>query len=189
MTDETGSIPEESQQPRNPVRGRMFMAWLLIGFGLLLLMNNLLDLSGGIFLIGIGAAFLIGYANARNYGLLIPGMILIGLGLGTVVEDLRPFGVDADWTTFWLGAAFLGIYLIDRFTFKQGGSWPLWPGGFLVLFGLWDIARELEILDVLWWDVVDEWWPLALIVVGFYLLRTRSRKSKSAPPGEPLGSG
>jgi hypothetical protein len=105
------------------------------------------------------------------------------------MEDLRPFGLNAEWSTLWLGIGFIGIYLTDRFTWKQSSAWPLWPGGFLVLFGLWDLARELEIIDFLWWNVFEDWWPLALIVIGIYLLRPRQHPAENAPPDGPAGAG
>lgn len=164
---------------------RSLVAWFLIGFGILLLANNQLHLSGGIFLIALGAAFLVAYASTRSYGLLIVGMVLASIGLGNVTEDLRPFAVGGDWTTFWLGAGFIGIYLTDRFTWRQSGTWPLWPGSLLVLFGLWDIAEDLGIIGFLWQDVIEEWWPLALILIGAYLLRPRSGRAEAdvPPPG------
>jgi hypothetical protein len=78
-------------------------AWVLIGLGGLLILNNVIEISGGLILIALGAAFLVGYANSRNYGLLVPGMILLGLGVGQVVEDMNFFDLGAEWGPFWLG--------------------------------------------------------------------------------------
>jgi len=189
MTDQPPVPPSEADSSSAQTHGRALMAWLLIGFGILLLLNNMLDLTGGFVLIGLGVAFVAGYYSSGTYGLLIPGMILIGLGLGNVMEDLRPFGLDAEWSTFWLGVGFIGIYLTDRFRRRQTSAWPLWPGGFLVLFGLWDIARELELIDFLWWNVFEDWWPLALIVIGIYLLRPRRNEAEGTPPGPTAGTG
>jgi hypothetical protein len=58
-----------------------------------------------------------------------------------------------------------------------------------VLFGLWDLARELEIIDYLWWNVFEDWWPLALIVIGIYLLRPRRNEAEGTPPGHTPGTG
>jgi hypothetical protein len=155
-------------------------AWVLIGLGGLLILNNVIEISGGLILIALGAAFLVGYANSRNYGLLVPGMILLGLGVGQVVEDMNFFDLGAEWGPFWLGTGFVGIYLVDRFTWKQSTNWPLWPGGILVLIGLWEFLWELEVFGRFWWDLVADWWPVALIIWGVYLLRGRRNRGDEA---------
>jgi hypothetical protein len=184
------SQPNDNSTDRTGLRHgprSVVWAWVLIGFGLLLLINNRFDLSGGIFLLGIGAAFLAAYASNRSYGFLVPGMILAGLGIGNLFEDLRMFGVWSDWTTFWLGVGFVAIYLVDRFTWRQSTSWPLWPGGFLVLFGFWDVAWELGLFDYEWWDFVADWWPVLLIIWGVVLLRRHQGAHVGVAPGTPPG--
>jgi hypothetical protein len=162
-------------------------AWILIGAGVLLLINSRFELSGGIFLLGIGAAFLAAYSSQRLYGFLVPGMILAGLGVGTIFDDIGVFGAGGEWDTFWLGMGFVGIYLADRLGPRQSNAWPLWPGGFLVLFGFWDIAWKIGLLDYEWWEFVEDWWPILLIVWGIYLLRRNQEGGSRAHPPAAVG--
>ena len=189
MTESLDNDATSEAGPRATRNGRNIAAWILIGLGGLLILNNVIEISGGLILIALGAAFLVGYANARNYGLLIPGMILVGLGVGQVVEDMNFFYLGADWGPFWLGAGFIGIYLVDRFTWKQSTSWPLWPGGILVLIGLWEFLWELEILGRVWRDLVVDWWPVALIIWGVYMLRGRRERGDKASATAEAPSG
>lgn len=156
--------------------GHQATAWVLIVLGVLLLLGNLFDIGGGIFFIVLGGAFLAGYFSKRNYGLLIPAMILIGLGLGISLHDIRLLGFEEYWVPFCLGLGFTAIYLIDRLTWFKSGSWPLWPGGFLVLISVWGAAYEAGWINELWWnllDILDTWWPALLIIWGIALLLRR----------------
>jgi hypothetical protein len=161
-------------------------AWVLITLGGLLLLGNLFNIHGGLVLIVLGGAFLAGYFTTRNYGLLIPAMILIGLGIGVSLSDLELFGINGYWVLFCLGLGFAGIYLIDRFSWSQSGSWSLWPGGFLILIAIWGAAYEAGWLYRFWWDLLDflrVWWPILLILWGIVLLRRR-REPASHEEGE-----
>ena len=156
--------------------GHHATAWVLIALGALLLLGNLFDIGGGIFFLVLGGAFLAGHFSKRRYGLLIPAMILIGLGLGISLHDIRFLGFRDYWVPFGLGLGFAAIYLIDRITWFQSGSWPLWPGGFLVLISVWGAAYEAGWINDLWWDlryILEKWWPALLIIWGIALLRKR----------------
>lgn len=178
--------PAASEPTPNGPRSTIW-AWILIGAGVLLLINSRFDLSGGIFLLGIGAAFLAAYASKRSYGFLVPGMILVGLGIGHIFDDIRLLGVFGEWNTFWLGMGFVGIFLVDRLGPRQSTSWPLWPGGFLVLFGFWDIAWQIGLLDYEWWEFVEDWWPVLLIIWGVILLRRGQERRAETYPGGSIG--
>ena len=123
-------ITDPVEKDGSGASGHRAAAWVLIVLGALLLLGNLFDLGSGIFFIVLGGAFLAGHFSTRNYGLLIPAMILIGLGMGISLQDIRLLGFRDYWVPFCLGLGFATIYLIDRITWFQSGSWPLWPGGF-----------------------------------------------------------
>ncbi len=174
MTEEQINEPVDIESSGSS--GHHATAWVLIVLGALLLLGNLFDIGGGIFLIVLGGAFLAGHFSTRNYGLLIPAMILIGLGVGVSLHDIRLLGFRDYWVPFCLGLGFAAIYLIDRITWFQSGSWPLWPGGFLVLISVWGAAYEAGWINELWWDLLDIleiWWPVLLIIWGIALLRRR----------------
>ncbi len=168
--------PIETDQESIDKPGRPMAGWLLIAVGALLLIGNIFHLSGGLFLIAIGGAFLAGYFSNRRYGLLIPAMILIFLGLGVMIEDSRALYLYDFEVPLLLGLGFCAIWLVDRFTWNQSSTWPLWPGGILVIIALWGMAVEADLFHDIWWDIMDilgTWWPALLIIWGFFLLRKR----------------
>lgn len=150
-------------------RGGVFAGVLLLVLGLLLLAAQFvpqvraLDLWSA-FPVVIGVAFLGGYVYSRQYGFLIPGCILTGLGLGLLVARLVPVHAIADTATVTgLGLGFLAIYPIDLAVRgrEPGQWWPLVPGGIILLTGL---------APALWQDVWQVAPALALIVIGFIIL-------------------
>jgi len=169
---------------QHPRRGHA-LAWILIFLGILLTVANLYGISEGIFFIALGAAFLAGYFSNRAYGLLIPAMILMGLGLGIQVADWYLFRVADSWVPFFLGIGFMAIWFVDRITWKQSSTWPLWPGGILVVIGTWVIALETGFFRQFWWDFTEllgQWWPVLLILWGLWLLV----RGRSAAPDESI---
>jgi hypothetical protein len=105
-----------------------------------------------LFLIGlflIGGVFVAGYLYSRAYGLLIPGCILLGLGLGPLVGGgpvdvefgpgiqvtISSFGEDT-FVLLGLGVGFVAIYVIPLVYQGRSHWWPLIPGLILILLGL-----------------------------------------------------
>jgi hypothetical protein len=111
--------------------------------------------------LAIGGLFVAGYLYRGTYGLLIPGGILLGLGLGSIAERAMPASVDFD--AIGLGVGFMAIYVIALV--YAGGShwWPLIPGVVLIIAGIAAGDRSLE--HLLW-----QGWPLILVVLGILLL-------------------
>jgi len=109
----------------------------------------------------IGGAFVIGYLFRRAYGLLIPGCILMGLGLGSVGESV--FQSVGDIKQIGLGVGFVSIYLIHLIFTGKSHWWPLIPGGILLVTGIASASRDFERL-------LSVGWPLILILVGLLLL-------------------
>jgi len=109
----------------------------------------------------IGGAFMVGYLFRRAYGLLIPGGILLGLGLGSVGETtFQSFG---DIKGIGLGVGFVSIYLIHLIYVGKSHWWPLIPGGVLIVAGFASASRNFERL-------LSVGWPLILILVGLLVL-------------------
>jgi hypothetical protein len=109
----------------------------------------------------IGGAFVAGYFYRRAYGFLIPGCILLGLGLGSVGESTF-FGVS-DFSQIGLGVGFLAIYVIDRVYRGSTSWWPLIPGGILVVTGIATLSENLG-------QIIEVGWPLILVLVGLLLI-------------------
>ena len=109
----------------------------------------------------IGGAFMVGYLFRRAYGLLIPGGILLGLGLGSVGEStFQSFG---DIQGIGLGVGFVSIYVIHLIYVGKSHWWPLIPGGILIVTGFASASKDVERL-------LSIGWPLILIFVGLLIL-------------------
>lgn len=156
---------------------------LLILLGGLLLAVTRTGLGGEVVPAAIGVAFLIAWAATRQYGLLVPGGILTGLGIGILAQEQS--GYDG-LVVLGLGLGFLLILLGDP---GAGRWWPLIPGGILTVIGFVALADQGG-----WVGDVARWWPALLIVAGvWFLLRPRSeppapeRPEPPAPTREPPG--
>ena len=143
-------------------RKRELVGLALILIGAVLFMLQFVDgpKEAIVFFI-VGGAFLVAYVQNRKYGMLVPGCILIGLGIGRVGEWANyDFG---DFEHIGLGIGFILIFAIDRLTGGKGRWWPLIPGGFLLLNGAMEGSRGFD-------RVVSKGWPLIIVVVGVLLL-------------------
>jgi len=120
-------------------------------------------------LLVIGSGLLAAYFYWRQYRLLVPAGILLGLGVGFLIEQTRfAFGQS---TLLGLGGGFVAIWFIALAYERKSPWWPLIPGAALIFLGLPYSARIL--------GAVLRGWPLVLVVVGGLILlggfRDRSR--------------
>lgn len=113
-----------------------------------------------LFLAG-GAVFLFAYFNKPNYGLLIPGCIMLGIGAGHLGEQAM-IPVD-NMGAVGLGLGFVAIYVIDRKFRGKTHWWPLIPGLILFVNGLGSGYDDFSRL-------ISRSWPIVLIIVGLLFL-------------------
>ena len=138
---------------------------ILIVVGVTLFAVQLLHLDGDVIVLVIGLVFAIAFVGTRRYGLLIPAGILIGLGLGIVLEDS---GVQGEPVVLGLGMGFLAIYGADLLTSgarAPGRWWPLIPGAILTV-----IAGAESTFGAEGARLIEQGWPILLIAAGAWLL-------------------
>ena len=108
---------------------------LLIAVGLVLyFLQGTTEGHVTVFLL-MGGLFIAAYFSQREYGLLVPGGVLTGLGLGLLAEDWSLLDATQP-VPLGLGLGFLLIFVSDRLYTRAGNGWPLIPGGILVLVGI-----------------------------------------------------
>jgi hypothetical protein len=122
-----------------------------------------------------GGSFIAAYLYSDIYGLLIPGGILSGLGLGSLGE-WQDVAVR-DPNAVGLGIGFVSIYVVERVYRRRAHWWPLIPGVILVGSGLG--ARFGDVGHILW-----RWAPAILVVLGVVLV-VRAMKRGSGVPTPP----
>src|SRR5690606_3777632 len=122
---------------------------LLILLGLVLLQVTRAKVGVEAVVLGIGSIFVVWYAFTNLYGLLVPGAIMTGLGLGLIAEELGYLeGVPV---LLGLGGGFVAIFVVDLLVGnrRRGGWWPLIPAIPLISIGLHDTVLV---------KFVREWW-------------------------------
>jgi len=146
-------------------RSRVTAGAILIVIGIALLALQFTKGWGEwIILLLIGGIFIAAYFFRRSYGLLIPGCILVGLGLGAIGNNTM-IGVG-DFTQIGLGVGFIAIYVIDRvYRSPRTHWWPLIPGGILLLTGIGALSGDLGRL-------LRDGWPVLLVLAGLILIGT-----------------
>jgi hypothetical protein len=166
----TSSYPTDPYQ-RGPALSRRFLPLGLITLGVVFLLSNLLPEGGrgGLILLGLGAAFLIGRVTTGRYGYAVPAGLLIAIGTYVSLKDTQSLGSvqGGGWFFILLAFGFALVYLIGL---RPSAVWPLFPatvlaGLALVLFG---VGSSLTVLAALSWTVA--YWPMALVLLGAWLL-------------------
>ena len=151
-------------------RSRVISGVTLIGIGLLLFwLTRVEDIADSVLFFVIGSLFLGAYLYSKNYGLLIPGCLLLGLGAGTLLEKMDR--LDEPWQ-IGLGGGFVGIFVIALLYEKRAHWWPLIPGGVL-LISAFEIGEELMQF------LFSGGWPLVLVVIGVIILLGSFKKRRS----------
>jgi hypothetical protein len=142
-------------------RSKVVPGLVLVLLGIAFLLRDYFSIGPEFLLIVAGVIFFVAYIFSRMYGVLIPGMLLLGLGAGLVYQ--RSFN-SGSAVPLGLGVGFIAIYIIDLLVSRTFHRWwPVIPGGALMIPGIIDtfpIAR-------VW---VEKGWPVILIVVGLFLL-------------------
>jgi hypothetical protein len=153
-----------------------FTAYIVIGIGLYFLFKQLklpifTDFySWPTLLIIIGIAFLIYSFQAKDYNQLFPGTLIFGLGIHFHGVEHYSFWID-HWAMYPL---IVGIAFLVRYMKTKNG---LVPGLILTvlscvfIFSI-RIPYELHWINDLF-GFINMYWPLVLIVIGFYLLKKK----------------
>ena len=156
-------------------RSRIFAGVLLIVLGLGLYgLQYLEPLGQSATLLVLGGVFIAAYLYTRSYGLLIPGGILLGLGIGSYGE--RHFYIWGEFSKIGLGIGFILIYLIALLYERKSHWWPLIPGTILILLGLNRWNR-------VWTYLFSDGWPLILVIVGVLILLGALGRRKKTTAG------
>ena len=160
-------------------RGGVVGGLLLICLGVAFMVQQRYPQAFGAWMIVAGLAlfFLVAYFYTREYGFLIPGCILMGIGLplayvqyATDQTGIVINGMSLDQgglIVMGLGLGFVSIWLIDLLVSRgrPGGWWPLVPGGLLLAAGLAMSSDNEQ-----WLETISQWWPLVFIFIGCGIL-------------------
>lgn len=123
-----------------------------------------------------GALFFFGFfLNRKNFGLLMPGSILLIIGVLFLYTSHNHWHyMEQLWPTFILAPG-LGLLLMFLFAPKGNALWI--PGGILVTLALTFYARFCYFF---------RYWPIVLILVGLYLIFSGFGKKEHTKPKDTV---
>jgi hypothetical protein len=157
----------------------------LITLGVVFLLSNLVPdrARGGLILFGLGAAFMVGRLTTGRYGYSVPAGILMAIGTFVgLVSVLGLHGISSAGAFFvLLGLGFGAVYLIGL---QPGSVWPLFPAAILTGLGvvLLGVSSLGPLASMSW---IVSYWPVALVLLGLWLL---FRESLPAGLRKPIGT-
>lgn len=165
-------------------------AVVLLGLGALFLLLKVFSLGGALTLLALGGLFTALSVGTDRRGFLVPGGVLLGLGVGTaaahILERLTG-GFGGAATVTGLGLGFWFIYAFDRARRPRNPAfaWARVPGTVLLIVGAVLGAFSTLGLALRVTGAALNFWPLLLLAAGLWLLfrhrrRRRARRDDSS---------
>ena len=154
----------ESSKSERRGRDTMVGGVVLVGLGVLLLVGQLVpDVSRYVALV-IGLGLLALFVVRRDYGLLVGGGIVTGVGAGILAATMASGTTAGALFMICLGSGFLGVLLVSYLLrLPERHWWPVVPG--LILTGI-GLALAVGGTAV---ELID-YWPVVLIVIGVLMI-------------------
>lgn len=155
--------------PENVVRSRRITAAILLVVAVAALLGQHLELNfGRLIPLMLGIGFLSWSLLAREWGLLVPGGVLTGLGSGLVAREVLQMSRAGETGVFLLcfSAGWILITMLSQFAFGRRVLWPLWPAAAMAFAGTMQLAGS-DLRE--WFRWLRPFWPFALILVAAFL--------------------
>ena len=171
--------------PHGSALSRSFLPLALITLGVVFLLSNLVPerARGGLIVLGLGAAFIVGRVTTGRYGYAVPGGILASIGAYIVLHDMTGAqGLSSSGLFFVLLGLGFGLAYVAGL--RPVAIWPLFPAVILVALGLIQLGVA-SLGPLASWSWIAAYWPAALVLLGAWLLL---RESVPAPVRGPIAT-
>ena len=146
---------------------------VLIGIGLLLQYAFPAVSIGTLILLAIGLAFLAAWLIGRSWFAMVPGYLLLALGVGELLEDMavfRPAHQDVPGlASTALAVGFVAIFVTARLAGRHW-TWPIWAAAIFSLIGIAQLSAFVALPQ--FGAVV----PVLIIVLGIVVLLDWQRR-------------
>ena len=155
-------------------RSSIFPGMILIIIGTMLLVHKIIPEFMNwrhiypLILLALGVSMIlsVSFKSKTGKGAVFPGTILFFIGL---FFFLRNFGlveyyyVREIWPIFIfiVGLGFLALFIA-----KPSDTGVLIPAVILLFIGVISLLNKLYLIDIELWEIVSDYWPVILIVVG-----------------------
>lgn len=168
----------------NESKGRIFWGLALIIVGLLALAAQFVEFGESLGLLivpALGVIFLLWGVLSRESGLLIPGGILGGVGVGILLitgpYEAASGQVQGGVFLLAFAAGWALIPILSSIVTGDNHWWALIPGGIMALVGSGLLFGGVAVTLL---EFFDRIWPVFLILAGLYLIVRRAMGSRSA---------
>ena len=126
----------------------------------------------------IGLILLAIFAVNRNYGALVSGSIVTGVGAGVVLATVYEGQLAGAAMLMAMGTGFLAIWVISYLlAMRERHFWPVVPGAVLFFIG-GGLAVDEQATD---WIA---YWPVVLIVIGVVVMAVAFLRGGGAAASE-----
>jgi|GEM_PF-2631192 len=117
----------------------------------------------------LGGILVVFYFFRKSYLWLLPGCLLLGLGLGGIIDPnvTDTLNVKALGT----GIGFIGVFFIHRAYTGKVHRWLLIPGILFIADGVSIILRQVM-------KILGTGWPLILVIIGIIIIFKGMRRSR-----------
>ena len=151
---------------------------VLIAIGAAILLGQYFENAEQFILLGLGILLLVLFAVSRNPGTLIGGGIVTGLGAGVVIAANTQGDIAGAAVLFGLGLGFVGVWLVGTIMkIPDTRVWPLIPGAILAAVGFVVLAGSENVQ-------LPEWlWPALIMGLGVVVILAALRGLREGPGG------
>jgi hypothetical protein len=155
---------------------------VLVAIGAAILLGQYVEGVEQFILLGLGIVLLVLFAVTRNPGTLIGGGIVTGLGAGVVIAANTQGDIAGAAVVFGLGLGFVGVWLVGTLLkMPETRVWPLIPGAILVAVGFVVLAGSENVR-------LPEWlWPALIMGLGVMVILAALRGRGQGPSGPGAG--
>ncbi len=120
--------PPPRRSPRSDPGG-LVAGLVIAGLGLFFLAGQVEPDIGRFVTLFIGLALLAVFVVRREYGFLVPGSLLTGIGIGIALEPATNGDIESGVMMLSIAGGFLGIWVLGSlYRLPQNHWWPLIPG-------------------------------------------------------------